>query len=320
MISQIFFLSARGDSIINRDFRSDLIKNTPELFYRKVKLSKGDVEPIFNIEGINFAYLKKSSIYVVATTRFNVSPSYILELLNRIVVIIKDFCGLINEETIRKNFVLVYEILDEILDFGHPQLTNTSHIKPLIASEVVEGKNSLLDMKKLSNLSIFSSNTVNSSASNVSVSKNNHNEIFIDIFEKINILFNSSGYIINSSIDGCIQMKSYLVGNPALKLILNDDLTLAETNTPGSIVLDDCNFHESVQHNEFLTNKALKINPPEGEFIVMNYRITTDFNAPFKVFAFFETETPFKLVLTVKVKSVLLSSKQPSPRKRWPPS
>lgn len=97
MISQIFFLSARGDTVINRDFRSDLIKNTPELFYRKVKLSKGDVEPIFNIEGINFAYLKKSTLYIVATTRFNVSPSYILELLNRIVVIIKDFCGVINE-------------------------------------------------------------------------------------------------------------------------------------------------------------------------------------------------------------------------------
>jgi AP-4 complex subunit mu-1 len=42
MISQIFILSARGDSIINRDFRSDLIKNTPELFYRRVKMSKGD--------------------------------------------------------------------------------------------------------------------------------------------------------------------------------------------------------------------------------------------------------------------------------------
>jgi AP-4 complex subunit mu-1 len=289
MISQIFFLSARGDSIINRDFRSDLIKNTPELFYRKVKLSKGDIEPIFNIEGINFAYLKKSSIYVVATTRFNISPSYILELLNRIIIIIKDFCGAINEEVIRKKLVLIYEILDEIIDFGHPQLTNTSHIKPLIASEVVEAKStSILDIKKLGNFSIFGSNTINSSASTVSVnSKTNQNEIFIDIYEKINILFNSSGYVINSSIDGCIQMKSYLLGNPALKLILNDDITLAETNTPGSIILDDCNFHETVQHNEFLTNKALKITPPEGEFIVMNYRITTDFSAPFKVFAFF---------------------------------
>jgi AP-4 complex subunit mu-1 len=102
-------------------------------------------------------------------------------------------------------------------------------------------------------------------------------------------------------------MKSYLLGNPALKLILNDDITLADTNTPGSIVLDDCNFHETVQHNEFLTNKALKITPPEGEFIVMNYRITTDFNAPFKVFAFFENETPYKLVLTVKVSPSIFS-------------
>ena len=140
--------------------------------------------------------------------------------------------------------MLIYEILDEIIDYGHPQLTNTSHIKPLIASEVIETKqSSLLDIKKLSNFSIFNSGTINSSASNVSVSKNTHNEIFVDIYEKINILFNASGYVINSSIDGCIQMKSYLIGNPALKLIVNDDLTLAETNTVGSIILDDCNFH-----------------------------------------------------------------------------
>lgn len=111
MISQIFILSARGDSIINRDFRSDLIKNTPELFYRRVKLAKGDCEPIFNIEGINFAYIKIASLYVVATTRFNSSPAFILELLHRIIVVIKDFCGQITEETIRKNFVLIYEIL-----------------------------------------------------------------------------------------------------------------------------------------------------------------------------------------------------------------
>jgi AP-4 complex subunit mu-1 len=108
-------------------------------------------------------------------------------------------------------------------------LTNTSHIKPLIASEVVEAKsNSILDIKKLGSFSLFGANTINSSASSVSVnSKTNQNEIFIDIYEKINILFNSSGYVINSSVDGCIQMKSYLIGNPALKLILNDDITLA---------------------------------------------------------------------------------------------
>ena len=30
----------------------------------------------------------------------------------------------------------------------------------------------------------------------------------------------------NSSIDGCIQMKSYLKGNPELKLVLNDDIVV----------------------------------------------------------------------------------------------
>jgi AP-4 complex subunit mu-1 len=59
-------------------------------------------------------------------------------------------------------------------------------------------------------------------------------------------------------------MKSYLSGNPSLKLVLNDDLTMADSNVQGSIVLDDCNFHESVNYGEFLMNKALKVSPPEG--------------------------------------------------------
>lgn len=97
-------------------------------------------------------------------------------------------------------------------------------------------------MKKIGNFLSFNQ-TASSNASNVSVSKNQSNEIFVDIYEKINMIFNASGYVINSSIDGCIQMKSYLTGNPALKLILNEDIAMAETNSNGHVILDDCNFH-----------------------------------------------------------------------------
>jgi len=34
--------------------------------------------------------------------------------------------------------------------------------------------------------------------------KNQKNEIFVDIFEKLTILFNSNGLVINTSIDGVI--------------------------------------------------------------------------------------------------------------------
>lgn len=34
------------------------------------------------------------------------------------------------------------------------------------------------------------------------------------------------GYILTSEIDGTIQMKSYLTGNPEIRVALNDDLSL----------------------------------------------------------------------------------------------
>ena len=44
-----------------------------------------------------------------------------LEMLHRISRIFKDYCGTLSEDTVRKNFILIYELLDEALDYGYPQ-------------------------------------------------------------------------------------------------------------------------------------------------------------------------------------------------------
>ena len=67
--------------------------------------------------------------------RENLSPSYVIEILLSIIKEIKDFCGVLNEEMIRKNFILVYEIIEEMIDFGYPQSISTDQIRPCIASE-----------------------------------------------------------------------------------------------------------------------------------------------------------------------------------------
>jgi AP-4 complex subunit mu-1 len=76
-------------------------------------------------------------------------------------------------------------------------------------------------------------------------------------------------------------MKSYLLGNPELRLVLNDDLIVGRANNMGqhlgAVVLDDCNFHECVDLRDFESMKTLTINPPDGEFLVMNYRINGDY-------------------------------------------
>lgn len=68
-----------------------------------------------NIDGINFLFIKKNNIYFVVTTKFNVSPSFIIEVLERVAKVFKDYCGILSEESIRKNFVLLYELLDEMV-------------------------------------------------------------------------------------------------------------------------------------------------------------------------------------------------------------
>lgn len=67
------------------------------------------------MDGVNYFHVKVAGLLFVATTRVNVSPSLVLELLQRIARVVKDYLGILNEESLRKNFVLVYELLDEVI-------------------------------------------------------------------------------------------------------------------------------------------------------------------------------------------------------------
>jgi len=312
MISQFYVLSLRGDTIITRDFRGDVVKGTAEIFFRKVKFWLGDAPPIFNLDGVSYIFVKKNGLYFVATTGQNVSPCIVVELLSKMAKVFKDFCGVLNEESIRKNFVLVYELLDEMVDFGYPQTTNTEHLKSCIHNEavVVEQPKAGLNLPQW-NPRTVPSNAVHRPvvASQNDSNRNKKNEIFVDILERITVLMSANGFVVNSAIDGSIQMKSYLMGNPELKLALNEDLNIKNQvlgghhGSYGAVTLDDCNFHECVDLEDFSELRTLSFYPPDGEFAVMNYRITGDFRVPFRIFPFVEQQTPHKLEITIKVRA-----------------
>ena len=76
----------------------------------------------------------------------------------------------------------------------------------------------------------------------------------------------------------CVQVKSYLTGNPAIAIALNDSLVIGRREASGSVdyggygrggdtvMLDDCNFHQSVSLDRFETERTLQLVPPDGEF------------------------------------------------------
>ncbi|XP_028100932.1 AP-4 complex subunit mu-like isoform X3 [Camellia sinensis] len=327
MISQFFVLSQRGDNIVFRDYRGDVQRGSAEIFFRKVKFWKEDGEeeapPVFNVDGVNYFHVKVVGLLFVATTRANVSPSLVLELLQRIARVIKDYLGVLNEDSFRKNFVLVYELLDEVVDFGYVQTTSTEVLKSYVFNEPI-----MFDAARLPTLgpaAIFmhGSKRMPGTAVTKSVVANEpggrkREEIFVDIIEKINITFSSSGYILTSEIDGTIQMKSYLTGNPEIRLALNEDLSIGRDGRSiydyggsfgsGPVILDDCNFHESVNLGSFEMDRTLTLVPPDGEFPVMNYRMTQEFKPPFRINVLIEKAGPLKAEVILKIHAEFAST------------
>lgn len=220
--------------------------------------------------------------------------------------VFKDYCGILSEEAIRKNFVLVYELIEEMIDFGYPQITSTEMLKSCVHSEAVMVTTPSITSSIMSNMT---SRTKASASSNIPITMknvrggNNKNEIYVDIIERLSVMFNAAGTVINSSIDGSIMMKSFLSGNPELRLALNEDLVIGKGTAYGSVVLDDCIFHECVHLDEFESTRTIHFLPPDGEFSVLNYRVTTDFRVPFKLFPTIEETGPFKLDVILSVRS-----------------
>ena len=374
IIEQFYILSARGDSIIFRDFRTDSTKliSTVELFYTYI--TNKSIEPIghvFTSNYINYIWLRKNTMYFVLTTRYNINPTLCVELLIQLTHTIKDFCGTLTEDTIRLNFVLVYELLDEIIDYGYIQTTTTDYLKsyvfntPIVYSDKSMTTNALSNtvdtissvtnnvvnnLVNNSNLkSIVSSGTsstathtnhsnhkttpstsvdkpvVNSiTTNNASVTEQRKNEIYVDIYEKVTAIFNSNAVCTHSTIDGRIQIKSYLYGKPALKLALNENLVIRSQHigdeqlhnyNTNHVVLDDCLYHHSIDLHEFDTNKMLHFNAVDGEYTLMNYRIngnhsTNDTNnhnnnyqLPFRMYPHLELMDTYRFELLLQLRN-----------------
>lgn len=308
-ISQIFILSPRGDTIIKRDYRHDVPKTAAETFFRKVKFWNADGEeapPAFIVDGVNYIYVKASGLLMCACTRLNISPSMVIELLLRCMQIIKDYCGVLDEPSLQKNFVLVYELLDELIDYGYAQNTSSQTLKMLVHNTPIVAQKPAAKPRNALDTMRISSAAVEKSVLSTQRTRTDGDEVFVDVIERINVVFNSHGYMQSSEVNGTIQMKSYLSGTHPVRIALNQGLTIGKNEQVSyggmSVVLDDCNFHEVVNLDSFERDNTLVLTPPAGEISLMNYRCTSEFQPPFRVYPTIEESAPHRIDIFVKLR------------------
>ena len=88
--------------------------------------------PLIKTNDCTFAYIKHSNIYIVATSRTNSNVALLFSLLYKIRQVMQEYFKEVEEESIRDNFVICYELLDELVDFGYPQTTDAKILQEYI--------------------------------------------------------------------------------------------------------------------------------------------------------------------------------------------
>ncbi|KAG2372885.1 hypothetical protein C9374_008554 [Naegleria lovaniensis] len=306
MITHFFILSSRGDKIIARNYRYDIFDEVEDLFFRNVRneSTSNFGKPIFNQQGINFFHVRKSGLYIVCTSRENVSPITIFELLERACILIRDFTGQLSEDSIRKNFVLVYELLDELFDWGKVQTTQTNILTYCVYNEPIETVD-VPTTNGLLNIAFTDPKTVKSTATCLPITKKN-DQIFVDVLERVNCEMNSNGELLRSEIIGSLVVKSYLMGTPLIRIALNQDLAIGvENSTYSAIRVDAINFNEIINRDEFEHGRQLSFYPQDGELTLLSYRVTNNFNVvmPFRITPSVTKTGDYKIEAAIRVRS-----------------
>lgn len=244
--------------------------------------------------------LQIANLFLCAVTNRNSNVALIMTFLFRLSQVFTDYFGNLEEESIRDNFVIIYELLDETMDHGMPQSLDSTILRSFITQDANRMSE---DIKSKPPVAL--TNAVSWRAEGI---KHKKNEIFLDVVEKLNLLVAANGTVLHSEILGAVKMKSFLSGMPELKLGLNDKLMFEATGRANqargkSVELEDIKFHQCVRLARFENDRTISFIPPDGEFDLMTYRLNTHVKPLIWVEAVVEPHKGSRIEYMVKTRS-----------------
>ena len=295
-MQSLFILSPVGEVLIERHFRGVVTPRTVcDTFWERASQSINHhggvsattslllneqlydtVPPVMEVPGSD-----QGTLYLISCLRDGLSylaicpaevrPLLILEFLHRVADIFVEYFGSpADEPAIKDNFSTVYQLLEEMVDYGWPLTTEPNALKAMIQPPTVMSK----ILQTTTNVSDeLPSGTISNMPWRAAGVTYTQNEIYVDIVEEVDAIVNASGTIVSSDVSGSIQCQSHLSGIPDLLLSFKDPE-----------LIDNCSFHPCVRYARFEKDSVVSFVPPDGNFELMRYRIRQEkvrnFNPP----------------------------------------
>jgi len=338
MIQSMFILSPTGEVLIERHFRdAPVSRSVCDFFWEKASqgvnhhgglstttslltneehqlLLPLNVLPVMEVPETNHGTvyiisILRDGLSYLAVVPQEVSPLMILEFLHRVADVFVDYFGdPADESAVKENFSTVYQLLEEMVDYGWPLTTEPNALKAMIRPPSIMSKISSAMFANTTVSHALPSGTISNMPWRAAGVTYTQNEIYMDIIEEIDAIIDAaSGNIVQSDVSGRIQCQCQLSGIPDLLL------TFKNPN-----LIDDCSFHPCVRYGRYERDQVVSFVPPDGSFELMKYSINAEqkssFSPPLECHSQWnifkppqnsaETDCSARLMVTVRVKSL----------------
>ena len=261
MISSLFVLSTTGEVVIEKQFREKIPRTSLEDFwstYIAPLRTVADAPNVIQYSRFAFIQIMRNNVVFLGITTHEVPPMLIIEILSMLADNICHYLKEVTEDTLRENFSIVYQLLEELIDNGYPLTTERHVLEELVPPPTLENKvRSMLDAPK-KGAKGWDFNAVPWRTPGIKYASN---EIFFDIVESMDIIMDAEGGLVRASVRGAIEAQCKLSGMPDILLNLSN----AES-------FEDVCYHRCVRHSRYETDRSLSFVPPDGRFTLFEYR------------------------------------------------
>ncbi|XP_076814133.1 AP-3 complex subunit mu-1-like [Clavelina lepadiformis] len=264
MIHSLFMMNSHRDIFMEKHWKSAIKRSVCDFVFEALEKASSpeDLPPVIATPHHYLISIYRERLYFVSVVSKEIQPLFVIEFLHRIVDTFIDYFGECSESAIKENYVVVYELLEEMLDNGYPLATESNILKELIKPpnilrsvvNTVTGQSNVADKLPKGQLS-------NVPWRRTGV-KYTSNEAYFDITEEVDAIIDRSGSTVFAEIQGSIDATVKLSGMP--------DLTLSFVN---SRLLDDVSFHPCVRYKRWEADRVLSFIPPDGNFKLCSYHV-----------------------------------------------
>ncbi|XP_038894968.1 AP-3 complex subunit mu isoform X1 [Benincasa hispida] len=276
MLQCIFLLSDSGEIMLEKQLTGHRVDRSICTWFWDQSLSQGDsfkMQPVIASPTHYLFQVVRAGITFLACTQVEMPPLMGIEFLCRVADVLTDYLGELNEDLVKDNFVIVYELLDEMIDNGFPLTTEPNILREIIAPPNLVSKVLSVVTGNSSNVSDTIPGAIASHVPwRTTDPKYAKNEVNVDLVEEMDAILNRDGHLVKCEIYGEVQVNSHLSGLP--------DLTLSFTNPS---ILDDVRFHPCVRFRPWESHQILSFVPPDGQFKLVSYRVRKLKNTPMYV-------------------------------------